>query len=192
MALAITDCGDWVPYAPLVLPAGYPANTMFCRRVSDGVDWYTLAHGGSLAGYPLVATALAAGDGTFVVQAVANEPQKLFPQNCRLIAISGYAGSQPQADLGRQVYNPGAKTLSAPPVLPSAAPRTAKADIWRRCSDAQAVTLANLLSQRTVREQGMFNDANFLSHGDPEYPTLYAAVSNALGKTEADRILAAS
>ena len=40
--MKIIDHGKWIPYKPAkdAWPEGAPANALFCKRESDGVDWY--------------------------------------------------------------------------------------------------------------------------------------------------------
>jgi len=38
--MKVVDHGKWIPYKPAVLPEGAPANALFAKRESDGVDWY--------------------------------------------------------------------------------------------------------------------------------------------------------
>ncbi len=38
--MKIIDHGKWIPYKPARLPEGAPQHALFCKRESDGVDWY--------------------------------------------------------------------------------------------------------------------------------------------------------
>jgi hypothetical protein len=80
----------------------------------------------------------------------------------------------------------------APPAPPEPAAITYKADIWRRCTDAQAEALTGLLGTQSVRQQRLFNDSQHLLHDDPDFLVLRAAVGTFLGEAEAARILAPS
>ena len=42
--MKITDHGDWVRYVPRENPladVAQPHTILFCKRASDGLDWYT-------------------------------------------------------------------------------------------------------------------------------------------------------
>lgn len=87
----------------------------------------------------------------------------------------------------------GAKVVSVPPPTPpSAAVRTAKADIWRRCTDDEGATLDGLLKARPARLQRLWTDSAYLDHADAEYANVLAAVTAALGAARAAVILAPS
>lgn len=197
MTISIIEHGDFVPYtreprtdengAPLE-----PAGVMYCKRVSDDADWYVLAHGGEFANVAVLATALTQGDDTYRLAAVVTEPQRLFPQNHRLLEIVGYTGTDPQADLGGMIYDPKAGTLAAAPPPPAPPQRTDKADIWRRVTDAEAETIVAVLGQQTVRKQRLFNDAQYIDHSDELYAELLAGFVTAFGDARAAEILAPS
>lgn len=193
MALILIEHGDFLPStAPDTLDISkVPSGTIFCRRVQDGADWYALAHGGEFAAVAVLATASDQGDGTFRLQAVVTDPQRLFPQNSRLLEISGYKGTDPQADLSGQIYDPSTKTLSPAPV-PVVQVVTAKADIWRRATDAEAETIVEVLGRQTVRKQRLFADAQYIDHSDPLFADLLAGFVAAFGQTRTDEILASS
>lgn len=76
------------------------------------------------------------------------------------------------------------------PVPPPA--KTYKADVWRRATDAEAETIAAVLSQQTVRKQRLFNDADYLNHADPEFVELKAGFVQVFGQARADELLAPS
>lgn len=69
---------------------------------------------------------------------------------------------------------------------------TYKADIWRRCTDAQAVALDALLKGQTVRQQRIFNDATQINHADPLFADLHAGIAAAFDAETADALLAPS
>lgn len=77
-----------------------------------------------------------------------------------------------------------------PPPPPPPPRRIAKADIWRRATDAEAVTLDALLSAQPVRLRRMWADAQFLSTDDGLFPTVQAALVQAFGASRAAELLA--
>lgn len=38
--------GKWIPYKPTKLPEGAPPHALFCKRESDGMDWYEYVNSG--------------------------------------------------------------------------------------------------------------------------------------------------
>lgn len=57
--------------------------------------------------------------------------------------------------------------------------RIYKADIWRRCTDAEAETLKQLLAQATARQQGLWQDAQYLDMTDPDFAFVTEAAQSA-------------
>ncbi|MCA1458102.1 hypothetical protein I6F35_33755 [Bradyrhizobium sp. BRP22] len=117
--LNIIEHGTWARYVPNVLPPEAPAGAMFCKRESDGQDWYEYVHGGAVFA-PNAITATVDIDGR--VQAVTREADRLFPQSCLLIEILGdNETGDVQAAYGGKLYDPVAGTLSTftpPAVVP--------------------------------------------------------------------------
>jgi hypothetical protein len=77
-----------------------------------------------------------------------------------------------------------------PPPPPPPPRRIAKADIWRRATDAEAVTLDALLNAQPVRLRRMWADAQFLSTDDDLYPSVESALTTAFGAARAAELLA--
>lgn len=77
----------------------------------------------------------------------------------------------------------------APPPPPA---RTSKADIWRRCTQAEAESLDGALSDAPAQLRRVFDAAQYIDHGDALFPVLRDAVVAVLGATRADEILAGS
>lgn len=115
----IIDHGKWLPYTPDKIPEGLPANILWARRESDAVDWYEysrnstnwtegslrfIAHQQDTAGW--------------VIGAVVRDVSALFPANAIVGEIIGYAGSDPQRELGQKIFDPQAKTIGDWPKHP--------------------------------------------------------------------------
>jgi hypothetical protein len=191
--MEIIDHGFWKtssrPNSPIGARA--PESAIFCARESDGVDWYELAFGESLNN-KILATALPNADATaFMVQAVATNPQRVFPQNSRLLEFKDYTGTDPVAELSGRIYTPGSNDLAVAPIV-VAPVITLKADIWRRVTDSEAETIIRVLGQQSPRKQRLFADAQNLDHADENFAELYAGFVAAFGKERADVILAPS
>lgn len=89
MAYKIKDLGFWESYRPTVFPPGVPEIAMFCRRVSDGVDWYQLVRNPDVWNPNAVyVTGLPGRDG-LLAQSINRIPQHLFPQSCQLLEVEG-------------------------------------------------------------------------------------------------------
>lgn len=78
--------------------------------------------------------------------------------------------------------------LPPPPPLPPR--RIAKADIWRRVTDAEAVSLDALLNAQPVRLRRMWEDAQYLSTDDELYPQVEAALVGLFGASRTAELLA--
>ena len=81
--------------------------------------------------------------------------------------------------------------IAALPPAPPPPPRViAKADIWRRCTDAEAVTLDAMLKSQPIRKQRMWADSQYLSTDDDEFPAIETEFINAFGAARAAELLA--
>jgi len=80
----------------------------------------------------------------------------------------------------------------APPIAPALPSRTAKADIWRRASDAEAAQIAAGLDALPLRKRRIYDDATYLDHSDPLFAELLAGFIGAFGQARASELLAAS
>jgi hypothetical protein len=108
---------------------------MFCKRDSDGVDWYAyINNGASFAPNAIVATVY-----DNKVTAVVREYDRLFPQGAAVIEITGdNTTDDVQASYGGMMYDATTNTLSpAPP--PAAPPEPTKADLM---AQLQAIAAA--------------------------------------------------
>jgi hypothetical protein len=64
-----------------------------------------------------------------------------------------------------------------------------KADIWRRATDAEAITIDAQLNAQPVRLRRMWQDSQTLSTGDEMYPAIRAAFEQAFGADRAAELL---
>lgn len=69
---------------------------------------------------------------------------------------------------------------------------TFKKDIWQRCTEEEAEALNAALLMAPLRQRKMFEDAQYLSHGDDLFPAVRAAVEAACGFDRAAAILSPS
>jgi hypothetical protein len=108
----IIDHGSWTRYVPEKPPEGLPGNIMFCRRDSDGKDWYAYIHGEhpELGGDSIKMTV---HEG--IVQAVYRDATMLFPQNSLLLEITDDPVADPQAKYGGKLYDGRSKRFLDPP-----------------------------------------------------------------------------
>jgi hypothetical protein len=198
MTYTIVDHGNWVPYTKeaTLSPEGFPlvpAGTIFCKRESDGADWYeySRAEGTFQPGSVMIAclpTNLGlVTQGVFALENI----QKMFPQNQRLIEVQGWEGDKPHNVFANKVYNPVGDTFSDI-VLPAAPVITYKKDIWLRATDEEADTIDQVLGQQTTRKQKIYAEAQYLDHADPLFAELYAGFVTAFGTQRADQLLAGS
>ncbi|UYW27730.1 hypothetical protein OKC48_04240 [Methylorubrum extorquens] len=196
MSYTIIDHGNWVPYTkpPVLSPEGYPLappDTMYCKRESDGADWYDIARAeGSFAEGSVLVSCISTNLG-WITQAVGTQPQRMFPQNCMLIEVQGFEGEKPQEAFGMKVFDPEALTFSEIPV-PVQPVITYKKDIWLRATDEEAETIEQVLSQQTTRKQRIYAEAQYLDHADPLFAELLAGFVTAFGTERAGQLLAGS
>lgn len=117
------------------------------------------------------------------------EPEKQPANSLNLTYMQWNDLQQNQA---RRRWNGAQIVPYSPPAPLAPAKQTAKADIWRRCTDAEAEALAATLALRSTREQRIFNDASYLDHADPLFAVMFDAVASAFGQDRAAVILAPS
>jgi len=116
----IVDHGKWVPYKPDQLPPEAPPNALFCRRESDGVDWYDYVNDDgnfSADGVKFTVFWQDAFNG-FTVGAATRDPTRLFPADMLVREIIDYRGGEPQIELGDKLYDPDTHRLHQRPELP--------------------------------------------------------------------------
>jgi len=117
----IIDHGKWVCYQPDKLPPGMPPNTLFARRVSDGVDWYDYSRDAkSFISDTVKFTALWQDiPGGYIISAATRDPTRLFPAGALLREIIDYHGSDDlHLELNNKLYNPDTHTLHNRPPPP--------------------------------------------------------------------------
>ena len=114
------DHGMWNAYTPASLPEGAPANAMFARRESDGMDWYTYVNAGTNfgSGHVIIAAMFRPPSGQYIVGPATFEPTAMFPQGCIVHEVTDYTGSDPQADLGTKAFDPATGQFSDPIIPP--------------------------------------------------------------------------
>jgi hypothetical protein len=96
--MKIVNHGLWERYEPEVKPAWHPATVMYCRRVSDKIDWYdfhpTLNH-------DTVKATVDSG----LVRAASREADRLFPQQAHVIEIYDIDNTDVQRIYGNKPFN---------------------------------------------------------------------------------------
>ena len=113
----------------------------------------------------------------------------LIPGGCVLDAPPAFAeGERARRDGGTWVIEPIPQPVSEPEEQP--ATRLAKADLWRRVTDAEAVALDTALAEAPARLRRLFEAATYLDAADADYPALSAGITAALGEERATQVLA--
>lgn len=82
----IKNHGDFAPYEPPDHPLKVH-RVMFCKRISDGRDWYELVR--ELRDTNSIKMTLKRVDGDLVVMATSHDASMLFPADGTLIEVSG-------------------------------------------------------------------------------------------------------
>ena len=115
------DHGKWLAYTPVTLPAGAPANAMFTRRESDGVDWYDYVNdGGNFSpAYVKIAALYRDASGQYVVGPATYDATAMFPVGCIVHEVTDYTGNDPQTDLGSKAFDPATGEFTDPIIPPS-------------------------------------------------------------------------
>ena len=112
----VIEHGNWVRYQPDVIRADAPLNTMFCRRESDGVDWYDYVHpGGNFNSNTVKFTAMMRDGIGYIVAAATTDATAMFPADHIVGEITDYVGTDPQGDLGNKVFDPATGAFTAQP-----------------------------------------------------------------------------
>ena len=111
--MKITNHGHWVTYKPEALPEGAPPNAIFCKRESDGADWYEYLK--QFKDDTVLLTLLPATDGEHLVQAVRYDARHVFPQNSLLLEIHDYKGDDPFKEFNGRLYDGRTITDRRPP-----------------------------------------------------------------------------
>lgn len=93
---------------------------------------------------------------------------------------------------GARRWSGGELVSVAQPPAPAPDRRTAKADIWRRATDDEAVTIAQGLDALPLRKRQIYNEAAYLDHSDPLFDELVAGFVQAFGEARTSELLAAS
>lgn len=84
----IKDHGDWVLYKPerhWLLTQN--SNVLFCKRVSDDVDWYAYQRSSDILTSTTIKMTLRKIDDEWTVQATQRDGSMIWPLTCRLIEI---------------------------------------------------------------------------------------------------------
>lgn len=113
----IVNHGSWTRYTPEQLPDGLPQSIMFCRRDSDGLDWYAVAHDATAWQADSIKMTVMQVGGQMLVQAATRDVQALFPAGATVIELTGATDADPQAAYGGKVYDAASGTF-APPAVP--------------------------------------------------------------------------
>lgn len=78
------------------------------------------------------------------------------------------------------------------PTPPAAPVITYPADLWRRCTEAEAGTIMDQVAKMPVRQQMIFNRATVYDHSDPDFVQLLGLMTQAFGAERAAELLAPS
>jgi hypothetical protein len=114
--MSIRDHGKWTPYKPDELPQAAPPGALFCKRESDGQDWYDYVNPGTNFEETSVKFAALWQEalGGYIVGAAVYDATMLFPANQVIGEILDYAGNDPQTEFGNKLYDLSAGTFAVP------------------------------------------------------------------------------
>lgn len=193
MAYAISEFGNFELYVPDVFPEGAPSSALFCRRVSDQRDWYSMARGPSpFADGAVIATAFATSDpDVFVVGAVlwATDREMMFPAGALLLQIMGVDPTveKPHKLFEQQLYSRSAATITPqpPPVLHL----LSKKVLWDRMTTTEAEQFDADLLEAPSKLRRTFDAATVLDDRDDLWPALRDALLVRVTSARADQLL---
>ena len=107
----IIDHGKWVAYTPANIPVGAPPNTLFAKRESDGVDWYTYVRNFSADTVKFMAAQRDYASG-YVVGPAVRDATMLFPAGHIVGEIVDYVGGDPQEEFRNKLFDPKTRTFT--------------------------------------------------------------------------------
>jgi hypothetical protein len=112
--MTFIDHGTWQTYTPTTRAADLPSGALSLQRQSDGADWYDYLNAGTnFTPGSVKFTALWQDLYSSYVSKIATfDENLLFPVGQMLREITGYSGSDPQADFGQKLYDPATDTFS--------------------------------------------------------------------------------
>ncbi|TXM68213.1 hypothetical protein FV229_08410 [Methylobacterium sp. WL120] len=164
---------------------------MFCKRESDGIDWYAYSRNPETFKPGSVKITLYDVGSALLTQQVYFDASFVFPQNTRLVEVVGFAGEKPHNEFQRKFFD--LETMTFNEAVPTPPQKIiAKADIWRRATDEEADTILYILSQQTTRKRRIFNDATYIDHTDSMFAEMLQALTAAFGEARAVELLAPS
>ena len=120
--MAVRDHGFWKQYIPAEPPTGIPRGAVFCKRESDGFDWYeyvnvekgNAAHKGRVKQFkPGTVKCVIEPKGRGkedepvepIIRTAAVDETRLFPQDCQLIELEDVKRDQNEAALIEEFVN---------------------------------------------------------------------------------------
>ena len=143
-------------------------------QIYNPADWYWRAEDGRLFS-SREGKEIAEDDGAFVAWSELGGIPTVWPRDDQ--------GEQTQAALD---------AVLAPSRTPSAPVITYKADIYRRCTDAEAEAIEMALAGAPVRQRRLFESALHLDHSDDAFAFAQEAMVGMFGEKRASELLAAS
>jgi hypothetical protein len=102
--MKIINHGEWEAYVPDPRPEELPANILFCRRKSDGVDWYEYQK--KLTDKAVYCVVL-----NGKINPVFRDPSMLFPQYGTVLEIVDKDTVEIIAEYAGRKYDPETNTL---------------------------------------------------------------------------------
>jgi hypothetical protein len=111
--MKILDHGKWIAYEPDVPHKDAPLNTMYCRRESDGMDWYDYIRSGKRFSKDTIKfMAMEHGPNTgFIIGPVTKDVTKLFPAGHIVGEILDCGSLNSQKEFGQRIYDPNKRQI---------------------------------------------------------------------------------
>jgi len=108
--MKIINHGEWTRYTPSVPNPNAPANTIYVRRSSDGVDWYHFVQGGFQEDTVKMMCSFQSDE--WIVDSAVFDGDRLFPAERMVLEIEGYSGTDPAKDFNGKAYGSKTKTFN--------------------------------------------------------------------------------
>jgi hypothetical protein len=121
--MKMIDHGKWLPYKPAKLPVGAPSHALFCKRESDGMDWYEYVNSGKNFAEHSVKISVLYHDfwKAWVIGPSVIDATMLFPANQIVREITDFGSIDEDvliATFRNKHFDPDTNEIREPPPLP--------------------------------------------------------------------------
>lgn len=124
---------------------------------------------------------------------VVQVPDGMTPADLMHPDLAAMCHPRGDAEIGWTRAGDGTWQPPAEPEVPPPGPTiTSKADLFRRCTDAEAEAIETALMSLSVRKRRIFEGAAYIASDDPDFDDLRTAAVEMFGEARAAELLAPS